>query len=105
MDLNGKVCLVTGGSSGIGASTAIRLARKGARVVSASRRGCSQDRSIDFGANGLDVSFVQADLSDPDSCRNCVDQVARDFGRLDVLVHSAGGPCPVGSTRSPTRVG
>ncbi len=96
MDLQGKVCLVTGGSSGIGASTALRLARKGARVVSASRRGASQDRSLDFGTKGVDVSYVQADLSDPESCRNCVDRVARDFGRLDVLVHSAGGPAPGG---------
>lgn len=96
MDLHGKVCLVTGGSSGIGASTALRLARKGARVVSASRRGSSQDRSLQGSINGLDVYFVKADLSDPEACRSCVDQVARDFGRLDVLVHSAGGPAPGG---------
>ena len=96
MDLHGKVCLVTGGSSGIGASTALRLARKGAHVVSASRQGSSKDRSIRSGATGLDVHFVKADLSNPDACRSCVDQVVRDFGRLDVLVHSAGGPVPGG---------
>jgi NAD(P)-dependent dehydrogenase (short-subunit alcohol dehydrogenase family) len=96
MDLNGKVCLVTGGSSGIGASTALRLARKGARVVSASRRGSSQNLKLQCGATGLDVSFVKADVSDPEDCRSCVDQVARDFGRLDVLIHSAGGPAPGG---------
>jgi NAD(P)-dependent dehydrogenase (short-subunit alcohol dehydrogenase family) len=96
MDLQGKVCLVTGGSSGIGASTALRLARKGARVISASRRGYSQDRHPNFDTNGIDFSFMQADLSDPEDCRNCVEQVARDFGRLDVLVHSAGGPVPGG---------
>jgi len=94
MDLQGKVCLVTGGSSGIGASTVLRLARKGARVVSASRRG--QDRNLNCSTNGLDVSFLKADLSDPEACRECVEQVARDFGRLDVLVHSAGGPVPGG---------
>jgi NAD(P)-dependent dehydrogenase (short-subunit alcohol dehydrogenase family) len=97
MDLHGKVCLVTGGSSGIGASTALRLARKGARVVSASRRGsCKAGGPLSRTANGLDVHFVKADMSDPEACRSCVDQVARDFGRLDVLVHSAGGPAPGG---------
>jgi NAD(P)-dependent dehydrogenase (short-subunit alcohol dehydrogenase family) len=39
---------------------------------------------------------VKADLSDPKDCRRCVDQAARKFGRLDVLVHSAGGPVPGG---------
>jgi NAD(P)-dependent dehydrogenase (short-subunit alcohol dehydrogenase family) len=39
---------------------------------------------------------VKADLSDPEACRSCVDQVVRDFGRLDVLIHSAGGPVPGG---------
>jgi len=96
MDLNGKVCLVTGGSSGIGASTALRLARKGAHVVSASRRGSSKDKNLEFSATGLDIHFLKADLSEPEACRNCVDLVERDFGRLDVLVHSAGGPAPGG---------
>jgi NAD(P)-dependent dehydrogenase (short-subunit alcohol dehydrogenase family) len=95
MDLQGKVCLVTGGSSGIGASTALRLARKGARVVSASRRSSSQG-DLELAATSLDVSFVKADLSDPEDCRSCVEQVAQDFGRLDVLIHSAGCPVPGG---------
>jgi 3-oxoacyl-[acyl-carrier protein] reductase len=96
MHLKGKVCLITGGSSGIGASTALRLARKGARVVSASRRGSCQAQSLECCTTGLDIRFVNADLSEPEDCRSCVDQVARDFGRLDVLVHSAGGPAPGG---------
>jgi len=96
MDLQGKVCLITGGSSGIGASTALRLARKGARVVSASRQASSSDRSLQCGTHDLGFYSVKADLSDPEACRSCVDQVVRDFGRLDVLIHSAGGPVPGG---------
>lgn len=96
MVLKGKVCLVTGGSSGIGAQTVSRLARKGAHVVSASRRGSPLDLEKDCGMNGLDPSFISTDVSDPDACRACVDQVVREFGRLDVLVHSAGGPAPGG---------
>lgn len=97
MDLHGKVCLVTGGSSGIGASTALRLARRGARVVSASRRGSPLDQKIfSRGANESEVRLIKADFSDPESCRTCIDHVVRDLGRLDVLVHSAGGPVPGG---------
>ena len=60
MDLQGKVCLVTGGSSGIGASTTLRLARKGARVVSASRGGRSQDRNFNSDTNGIGIQFCES---------------------------------------------
>lgn len=97
MDLDGKVCLVTGGSSGIGLSTALRLAQKGARVVSVSRRGCPQDPELrPCGVRGREIQFLKADVSDPDACRTIVEQVARDLGRLDILIHSAGGPTPGG---------
>jgi 3-oxoacyl-[acyl-carrier protein] reductase len=97
MDLKGKVCLVTGGSSGIGASTALRLRRKGARVVSVSRSGSKQEQGLVSGhSTGLPIHSMKADVSDPDACRLSVEQVAREFGRLDVLIHSAGGPSPGG---------
>lgn len=97
MDLHGKVCLITGGSSGIGASTAQRLARRGARVVSVSRNGHPWDPSLPpGGGNGLHICFVKADVSDPEACQSCVDQAAQEFGRLDILVHSAGGHAPGG---------
>lgn len=93
MDLQGKVCLVTGGTSGIGACTGLQLAGKGARIVSASRRGVPREPERFSGeANGSIFRFLKADVADPKACRNCVDQVIEEFGRLDVLVHSAGGP-------------
>lgn len=97
MDLHGKVCLVTGGSSGIGLSTALRLARRGAHVVSASRGGCPQNSGArPSTAGAFQVQFLRADVGNPDACRTIVDQVVCDFGRLDVLVHSAGGSAPGG---------
>ena len=99
MDLQGKVCLITGGSSGIGASSALVLARKGAHIVIASRSGGAQ-MSADFlsgiRAYGTRTCFIEADVADPEACRRCIDQVIKEFGRLDVLVHSAGGAVPGG---------
>jgi 3-oxoacyl-[acyl-carrier protein] reductase len=98
MDLKGKVCLVTGGSSGIGAATALALACKGAHVAVVARKPVPMPDCLlaAVEAHGTTARFVEADVADPEACRKCVDQVVQDFGRLDVLVHSAGGPAPGG---------
>jgi NAD(P)-dependent dehydrogenase (short-subunit alcohol dehydrogenase family) len=95
MDLRGKACLVTGGTSGIGAATVLALARKGASVAVASRRGSAQ-QSGELATDSREMLFLKTDVSDPAECRRCVDLVVKKFGRLDVLVHSAGGPVPGG---------
>jgi NAD(P)-dependent dehydrogenase (short-subunit alcohol dehydrogenase family) len=95
MDLRGKVCLVTGGTSGIGAATALALAKKGASIAVASRRGDAQ-QSESLASDGREMLFLKTDVSDPAECRRCVALVIEKFGRLDVLVHSAGGPVPGG---------
>lgn len=91
MNVKGKVCLVTGGSSGIGASTALLLAYRGAHVVSVSRSGVARKPEL-FSAT--DIRFFTADVADPAACRGSVDQMVKAFGRLDVLVHAAGGAVP-----------
>lgn len=98
MDLQNKVCLITGGNSGIGASTSFRLAEKGAQVVAVSRRGSDlQPRFFsNLKPNGNAIRFLKADVADPEACRDCVNTVVHDYGRLDVLVHAAGGPAPGG---------
>lgn len=98
MDLQGKVCLITGGTSGIGAATALALARRGAHVASVSRRTVPAPESLlsALETHGGSARFLETDVADPAGCRSCVDQVVKDFGRLDVLVHSAGGPVPGG---------
>src|ERR1700728_2331522 len=94
MDLKGKVCLVTGGTSGIGAATALTLARKGAHVAIVARRAAPlpEDLLSAVERHGTTARSFEADVADPEACRKSVEQVVKDFGRLDVLVHSAGGP-------------
>jgi NAD(P)-dependent dehydrogenase (short-subunit alcohol dehydrogenase family) len=94
MNLKGKVCLITGGTSGIGAATVLSLARQGAHIATVSRRGVAKD-SDEMSAlkeKGVAICDFKADLADPAACLKCVNQVIQSFGRLDVLVHAAGGP-------------
>jgi NAD(P)-dependent dehydrogenase (short-subunit alcohol dehydrogenase family) len=97
MNLKGKVCVVTGGTSGIGAAAARKFAVKGAHVAAVSRRGTPNADLIAVAkASGATVRFFKADVADPGACRDCIDQILKDFGRVDVLVHSAGGAVPGG---------
>jgi NAD(P)-dependent dehydrogenase (short-subunit alcohol dehydrogenase family) len=95
MDLTGKVCLITGGTSGIGAATAIAFAQKGASLMLASRSGRVPDE-LTTKLNRTKARFagVQADVADPRACELCVQETVKQLGRLDVLVNSAGGPVP-----------
>jgi NAD(P)-dependent dehydrogenase (short-subunit alcohol dehydrogenase family) len=94
MDLKGKVCLVTGGTSGIGAATARSLAQRGAHIATVSRKGPADNAHEELSQTAGDGSIhhsIEADVADPAACRDCVSKVIKAFGRLDVLVHSAGG--------------
>jgi NAD(P)-dependent dehydrogenase (short-subunit alcohol dehydrogenase family) len=98
MDLKDKVCLITGGTSGIGAATALSFVRKGARIVTASRTGGENAPDALAGTveAGREAHFLHVDVGDPAACRACVKRVVEDFGQLDVLVHAAGGPAQGG---------
>ena len=92
--MQGKVCLVTGATAGIGLITASELARKGARVIIVGRSGERCSRAADeikaqVGTPAVD--WLAADLSSQAEVRRLADQVRERTGRLDVLVNNAGG--------------
>jgi NAD(P)-dependent dehydrogenase (short-subunit alcohol dehydrogenase family) len=89
--LSNKVVLITGGSSGIGRATALRLARLGSRVALAARTISALDEAVrEIAAHGGQALTVPTDVQDPEQCRRAVETTVERFGRLDVLLCSAG---------------
>jgi NADP-dependent 3-hydroxy acid dehydrogenase YdfG len=89
--LHGKVCLVTGASSGIGEATAERLAQAGATVAAAARRADRLEALCGrIEAEGGKALAISADVAQEDQARELVQRAASELGRLDVLVNNAG---------------
>ena len=87
-ELAGKVAIVTGGASGIGAGIVERFLAEGARVVIAD---IERDRGEGFAATlGADAVFRLTDVSDPDQVDALVTGAVETFGGLDVMVNNAG---------------
>lgn len=92
IELKGKSALVTGGSRGIGAATALKLAQLGADV--AITYGASREKAEDVGqkieALGVRSLVLHADAGKPETMAAMVESVVQHFGRLDILVNNAG---------------
>lgn len=90
--LSGKVAIVTGGSRGIGAAITRRLARDGADVAFsyASNTARAEEIAAAISANGVRALPIQADQADPVAVAKFVRTVHAHFGRLNILVNSAG---------------
>ena len=92
--LDGKVAIVTGGTSGIGKRTVERFCEEGACVVIAGRRepeGQALERAL-----GPRVQFVRTDVGEEADVKSLIDWTMQKYGRLDCLFNNAGAPGPLG---------
>ncbi|MDT8999126.1 SDR family oxidoreductase [Paucibacter sp. APW11] len=91
IDLEGRVALVTGASSGLGAQFAKTLARAGAGVVLAGRRiERLKTLRAEIEGNGGDAHVVQLDVTDLDSIKSAVAHAETEMGTIDILVNNSG---------------
>ncbi len=87
VSLDGKVALVTGGGSGVGAAIALKLAEQGARVVISGRRANVLDETA---AKSERILPIVADVTDEASSQNLFDRISSEIGELDIAVANAG---------------
>jgi len=90
--LNNQVAFINGGSRGIGAATARRLAREGAKVaIGYQSSGIAAEALVaEIEARGGEAIAIRADAADAEALTRAIDRAASHFGRLDILVNSAG---------------
>ena len=89
--LDGTGALVTGASSGIGAATAIALARSGARVALVARRADRLDAlGSEIRDGGGTALAIPTDVTEPRQAAEAVERTVAEFGRLDTVINSAG---------------
>ena len=91
LDLNGKVAVVIGGTSGIGRAIAHGLAQAGADVIPTSRRAEQVEvAAAEIEALGRRTLRVTSDVSDRSSLQHVLEETVKAFGKVDILVNSAG---------------
>ena len=89
--LEGKVAIITGGNSGVGAATAELFAKEGAKVVITARREPQLEEIAQrIRANGGEVTVVRCDVSKVEEVEAMVKKAVETYGRIDILVNNAG---------------
>ena len=89
MDFTGRVALITGGASGIGRAVTRQLSQLGARVAIADRNREGAEAVV-AELGGDNAMAISVEVADPESANAMADVVTERFGKLDILVHSAG---------------
>jgi NAD(P)-dependent dehydrogenase (short-subunit alcohol dehydrogenase family) len=91
-DVKGRIALITGGGTGVGKAVSRCLSAEGWRVVlSGRRKDVLEQAATEISAEtGSEVSWIAADVGDPNSVRALFDEIEATFGRLDLLVNNAG---------------
>ena len=94
MDLSGKVALVTGGTMGIGEAIAVDLAKQGADISIVARNlgDAAEHVKSNIESAGRRCHLMTGDMTKRDDCIAAVEGTVEALGKLDVLVHNAGGP-------------
>jgi NAD(P)-dependent dehydrogenase (short-subunit alcohol dehydrogenase family) len=93
--LDGKVAIITGAASGMGAATVRAFAREGARVVATDIRGeAVATLAGELAAQGLAVTAAALDVTIPAQWDSVIDDAAHSHGRIDILINNAGLPGP-----------
>src|SRR5438034_8534923 len=91
LDLTGRVAVVIGGTSGIGHAIALGLAKSGADVIPTSRRiEQVESAASEIEAIGKRSLRLASDVSDRESLQHLLDETVATFGKVDILVNSAG---------------
>jgi 3-oxoacyl-[acyl-carrier protein] reductase len=92
MQLAGKAAIITGGGTGVGRATALRLAQQGCSVLInySKSKAEAEQTAAEVSALGARALAYQADVADDDACRAMVEAAVQGFGRVDILMNNAG---------------
>ena len=89
--LEGKVAIITGGNSGVGAATAEKFAKEGAKVVITARREAQlEDVAAKIREMGGEVLPICSDISKVEDAKRVVSETLAAFGKIDILINNAG---------------
>jgi NAD(P)-dependent dehydrogenase (short-subunit alcohol dehydrogenase family) len=91
MGIQGKVVIITGGSSGLGKAIAIEMVNRGANVVLNGRNEQALAEAVEeIDPTGKQVRFVAGDIADPKIAQRLIDEGLAHYGRIDTLINNAG---------------